>query len=274
MTGLSVASANPVTGLIPAAGRGSRLPGLACSKELVPLPGENDAGTQRAIEYSVRFLLRCGIERQHVVIDPAKRDLPEFLGDGSRLGARISYSEISRSPGVPYSLAAAHEQIAEANVILVFPDIMFEPRAAIAACLADFRADSCDVMLPLVPSMRGDKVDLVTTDDDGNVHAIVPKPGAGHHGWTWVAAAWAPAFTAFLRRFVSADASQPDRAKRPERYVGDVMNAAIAEGLSIKSRTFASGSAIDVGTPDDLAAVWHRSAQAIPAAVAAVLRGF
>ena len=90
MTGLSVASANPVTGLIPAAGRGSRLPNLSCSKELLPLPGENDAGTQLAIEYSARFLLACGIEQQHVVIAPTKRDIPEFLGDGSRLGARIA----------------------------------------------------------------------------------------------------------------------------------------------------------------------------------------
>jgi glucose-1-phosphate thymidylyltransferase len=274
MTGLSVASANPVTGLIPAAGRGSRLPNLSCSKELLPLPGENDAGTQPAIEYSARFLLSCGITRQHVVIAPTKRDIPEFLGDGSRLGARISYTEIAESPGVPYSLAAAFEQVAAATVVLVFPDIMFEPRAAIAAYLGSFDPQECDVVLPLVPSTRGDKVDMVSTDSDDIVREIRPKPGAGQHGWTWVAAAWSPAFTAFLHQFVSTDAGRTQHPSGPELYVGDVMNAAIAAGLSIKARQFASGEAIDVGTPDDLAAVWRRSTQALPAAIAALLRRY
>jgi glucose-1-phosphate thymidylyltransferase len=272
MTRLSLATANPVTGLIPAAGRASRLPNLPCSKELLPLPDENDVGTQLAIEYSVGFLLDCGIRRQHVVIAPAKRDIPEFLGDGSRLGARVSYTEIADSPDVPHSLAAACEQIAAANVVLVFPDIMFEPRAAISACLAGFEANDCDVLLPLVPSTRGDKVDMVTADSDGNVEQIIPKPGAGHHGWTWVAAAWSPAFTSFLSHFVNA-ATEIRPPLGSELYVGDVMNAAIADGLSIRARRFASGEAIDIGTPDDFAAVWRKSTQDSPAALAAILRG-
>ena len=272
MTGLSVASANPVTGLIPAAGRGSRLPNLSGSKELLPLPGENDAGTQPAIEYSARFLLSCGITQQHVVIAPDKRDIPEFLGDGSRLGARLSYTEIAESPGVPNSLAAACGQVEDATVVLVFPDIMFEPRAAIAAYLGSFNPQECDVVLPLVPSTRGDKVDMVSTDSDDSVREIRPKPGAGQHGWTWVAAAWSPAFTAFLHQFVSTKAGEIELPPGSELYAGDVINAAIAAGLSIKARKFAAGETIDIGTPDDLAAVWRQSSQDPPASIAAILR--
>jgi glucose-1-phosphate thymidylyltransferase len=274
MTRLSLATANPVTGLIPAAGRGSRLPNLTCSKELLPLPGDQGAGTQLAIEYSARFLLDCGIERQHVVIAPNKTDIADFLGDGSRLGAQVSYTEIADSPGVPYSLAAAYEQIATATVVLVFPDIMFEPRAAISACLAGFTAHDCDVLLPLVPSSRGDKVDMVAADSGGFVREILPKPGAGHEGWTWVAAAWSPAFTSFLNHFVHAAGTGVEPPSGSEIYVGDVMNAAIADGLSIRARKFASGKATDIGTPDDLAAVWRQSTQDPPAALAAILRGF
>ena len=238
------------------------------------MPGENDAGTQLAIEYSVRFLLSCGIEQQQLAIAPTKRDITEFLGDGSRLGARISYTEIAESPGVPYSLAAACEQVTAGTVVLVFPDIMFEPRAAIAAYLGSFNPQEYDVALPLVPSTRGDKVDMVSLDRDDNVREICPKPGAGQHGWTWVAAAWSPAFRTFLKHFVNADAGTTEHRSGSELYVGDVINAAIAAGLSIKARKFASGEAIDVGTPDDLAAVWRQSSQDPPAAIAAILRGY
>ena len=156
----------------------------------------------------------------------------------------------------------------------MFPDIMFEPRAAIAAYLASFEPKECDVVLPLVPSTRGDKVDLVAIDNDDNVREIRPKPGAGQHGWTWVAAAWSPAFTAFLHHFVSTHAAKIEHPSGSELYVGDVMNAAIAAGLSVKARKFASGETIDIGTPDDLAAVWQQSSQDPPASIAAILRGY
>jgi glucose-1-phosphate thymidylyltransferase len=274
MTKLSVLDANRVTGLIPAAGRGSRLPNLPCSKELLPVPDADDTAAHPAIEYSVRFLLDCGIEQQHVVIARGKKDIADFLGDGRQLGARISYSVITDSPGVPYSLDAAREQIGAATVILVFPDIMFEPRAEIAARLARFSARESDVLLPLVPSTRGDKVDLVSVEVDGRVTGILPKPGAGHSGFTWVAAAWSRAFTSFLHRFLRDAATKYESATSKELYVGDVLNAAIAKGLSVRAEIFAEGHAIDIGTPDDFAAIWRQSSQDTPPLAAAVLRGF
>ena len=272
MTKLSARSANSVTGLIPAAGRGSRLPNLPCSKELLPVPGGTGASVRPAIEHSVRFLQSCGVERQHVVIAPMKQDIPDFLGDGGGLGARIAYTEIADSPGVPWSLATALRQVGPVRIILVFPDIMFEPRAEIAACLASHTPSKCDVLLPLVPSTRGDKVDLVAVSDDATVVEIVPKPGPGRTGWTWVAAAWSPAFSAFLQQHLEDTAGHSGTFGGKELYVGDVMNAAIAAGLSVRAETFAAGHAIDIGTPDDLAAAWQGSTQNPPAAIAAILR--
>ncbi len=273
MTKLSARSANSITGLIPAAGRGSRLPNLPCSKELLPVPGANGTRVRPAIEHSVSFLLDCGVEQQHVVIAPSKKDIPDALGDGNRLGARIAYTEISDSPGVPWSLDAALCEMDPANVILVFPDIMFEPLAEIAEFLAGIDTREADVLLALVPSTRGDKVDIVAIDDDGRVTDIVPKPGAGRGGWTWVAAAWSPAFSLFLHEYLQDGPGGEGTGDR-EIYAGDVINAAIAAGLPVMAKTFAEGKAIDIGTPDDLAAAWRRSQQEPPAAVAGVLRGF
>lgn len=262
MTKISLESGNRVIGLIPAAGRATRLGGLPYSKELLPVPnrgtGSVQATTQIAIESTARFLLKCGVFQQHVVISPEKQDIPDFLGDGSRLETSIAYTVVTNSPSVPHSLDAAYNSIAGNDVMLVFPDILFEPRAGIAQYLSSRAQTKADVLLALVPSTRGDKVDMVTADADGLVSKIVPKPGPGEVGWTWVAAAWSAGFSDFLHRFMAAAGTARRRPADGELYVGDVLNAAIASGLAIRSARFSDGWTIDIGTPDDYASAWQQ----------------
>lgn len=267
---LSLANANSVTGLIPAAGRASRLPGLTMSKELLPVPATEGSGAEPAIACSVRFLLDCGVVQQQVIVSPLKHDLCDYLGDGSQLGAKIRIVPVANSNSVPQSLDAARDATAGRTAVLVFPDIMFEPRAEIAALFARWRPAEADALLALVPSDRGDKVDIVTIDDDDRVVDIAPKPGPGVSGWTWVAAAWSPRFSDYLHRHVVSQ----NRSAGRETYVGDVLNAARADGMTIRAATFEHGWAIDIGTPDDYRAAWRRSGARIPADVAAILRSF
>ena len=270
MMELSLVNANSVTGLIPAAGRARRLPGLTMSKELLPVPAGDGSGPEPAIAFSIRFLLDCGIERQQVIVAPGKRDLCDYLGDGEQFGAQIRIVPVANSNSVPQSLDAARDAVAGQTAVLVFPDIMFEPRAEIAALFARWRPAAADALLALVPSVRGDKVDIVTIDDDERVVGIAPKPGPGVSGWTWVAAAWSPRFTDFLHEHTVSSTGFRDR----EIYVGDVLNAARATGIAIQGVTFARGWAIDIGTPDDYAASWQRFGHRIPDEIEAILRGF
>ena len=267
---LSVENANSVTGLIPAAGRASRLPGLTTSKELLPVPSTGGNHAEPAIASSIRFLLECGIVRHQVVLAPAKQDLRDYLGDGRRFGAETRITTIADSHSVPESLDAAHDAIASRAVVLVFPDIMFEPRAEIASLFAEWDPAQADALLALVPSDRGDKVDMVTLDDGGRVVDIAPKPGPGITGWTWVAAAWSPLFTDSLHQFLRSTAFARDR----EIYVGDVLNAARSEGMNLVGATFARGWAIDIGTPSDYRAAWRRSGVSVPGEIEAILRSF
>lgn len=265
MTKLSLQDGNSVTGLIPAAGRATRLGNLPYSKELLPVPrranSDTPDGLQLAIENSVTFLLDCGIQQQHVVIAPAKQDIPDFLGDGERLGAAISYTTIADSPSVPHSLAAAYPSVATSNVVLVFPDIMFEPRAAIASHFSAWSAPDSHIMLALVPSERDDKVDIVSVDAKGLVTRVDPKPGLGRRGWTWVAAAWLPQFSEFMHRFVNEAGTADGTADGRELFVADILNAAITSGLVIRATTFPEGRAIDIGTPGDFALAWQQGSR-------------
>jgi len=262
MTKFSLENGDSVTGLIPAAGRATRLGGLPYSKELLPIPARADerdrAGIRLAIENSVRLLLECGIRHQHIIIAPSKQDIPAHLGDGERLGASIVYTEIADSPSVPHSLDAAFDSVAGDDVVLVFPDIMFEPRAEIAEFFSTQTPSDIDILLALVPSTRGDKVDMVSLAGDGLVDEVVPKPGIGICGWTWVAAAWSAKFSKFLHEFLNEPGPDHVPAADSELYVADVINAAIKNGLVCQAGRFAGGTAIDIGTPGDFAAIWRQ----------------
>jgi glucose-1-phosphate thymidylyltransferase len=251
-------SNDTVIGLIPAAGLGSRLGRLPCSKELLPVRmPDTDAGSGRgmtAIDNAVGALVASDITCQYVILRPGKWDIPAYLGDGSRLGAALSYLVAESSQSVPESLNIAYPYVRSYDVVLVFPDILFTPRGAISDVVERRRAETADVMIALVPTTRGDKVDLVSRDESGRVLRIMPKPGAGRHGWTWVTASWTPRFSEFLDAFVRAG----DRAALAgrEAYVGDVLNAAIDAGFVVRSLEYAEGDAIDIGTPEDLQRAW------------------
>ena len=211
-----------------------------------------------AIENAIASLVENDITHQYVIIAPAKRDIPAYLGDGTHLKARISYIVAEASPSVPHSLDAAYGSIEHCDVVLVFPDILFRPRNAISELIACRASSDADVALALVPSNRGDKVDIVSCDEDGNVREIAAKPGVGFDGWTWIVACWSPRVTQFLHQYLQQIEEQ-ERPQGPrELYVADILNAAIDEGLAIHGLKFPDGDAIDIGTPDDLSRAWLR----------------
>lgn len=248
--------------LIPAAGAGSRLGKLPFSKELLPLRKTTESpfqsNTPVAIENAVGVLVDGDITCQHIIIASGKTDIPEYLGDGRRFGASISYHLADGSPSVPHSLDAAYPFVESCDIVLIFPDIVFRPATAVRALKRHRSAADTAVTLALVPTTRGDKVDVVAIDEDGRVNSIRAKPGAGVRGWTWISAGWSPPFSEFMHRYLAAPASAPEDSSLPELYVADVLNAAIESGISIDAMCFENGDAIDLGTPEDLEKFWQR----------------
>ena len=248
--------------LIPAAGAGSRLGKLPFSKELLPLRKTGESPLQSsipvAIENAVGVLIDGDITCQHIIIASGKTDIPEYLGDGRRFGATISYHLADRSPGVPYSLDVAYPFVESCDVVLIFPDIVFRPPSAVRDLKQHRSSAETGVTLALVPTTRGDKVDVVSIDAAGLVKSIRAKPGAHVRGWTWIAAGWSPPFSEFMHRFLAATTPVPEDNSLPELYVADVLNAAIDSGISVDAICFENGDAIDLGTPEDLELFWRR----------------
>src|SRR3954454_22293215 len=70
-------------GIVPAAGRGSRIQPLAFSKELLPVGSRTEAGIERPCavsEYLLERMILGGADKLCFVISPGKSDIMEYFG--------------------------------------------------------------------------------------------------------------------------------------------------------------------------------------------------
>ena len=81
-------------GVIPAAGKGSRIQPLAFSKELLPVGSRLDQGTERPLavsEYLVERMIAGGANRICFVVSPGKTDILEYYGSRDLFGRCVLY---------------------------------------------------------------------------------------------------------------------------------------------------------------------------------------
>ncbi len=255
-------------GVIPAAGKARRLGALPCSKAILPVgfsqhPGDDGRGRIRvAIEDSIEAFSRAGISRSVIVIGPDNLDIPAYLGSGEPWNMRFAYRIVEKSPSVPFSLDQARPFVHDQDVVLAFPDTQFTPADAIERLVAKWRGCQADVLLALVPTDNGHKMDLVSIDAGQRVERLDVKPGRSHSGWTWFAAIWNSRFTEFLHDELRDRLRQTNRPATGtdgpggEPGISDFINNAIANAMDVQVITFEDGSAHDIGTIDDLEHTW------------------
>jgi glucose-1-phosphate thymidylyltransferase len=238
-----------LVGLVPCAGRATRLGAQTCSKEVLSIPLAEDGGVAGPVcGHLLRQMRTAGIERVWVVLRTGKWDIPAALGDGSRYGLDLAYLTLEHSGSVPETLDRARRNLQSARVAVGFPDVIATPCDALARLAAHQVATGADVALGLFPTDRPDKADMVEVDERGNLVGIEIKPGRSALRYTWLHAIWGPAMTELLHDFIVRGHSPEAR----EPYLSDVVLFALGRGLSIATLCFPEGSHLDIGTPEDL----------------------
>ena len=255
----------PPVGLIPAAGAGTRL-GARGSKELVPVAGP--AGSEPEARPVILTLLgamkAAGVETAYVVLRRSKTDIPEQLAKRPEATPRLNYIATSPTRSIPETLDRARPFVSGHDVLLGFPDIVLQPASAAAELLAARRRTGDDVTLALFPSDRPDKTDMVELDGE-RVRGFRVKPGPWELQHTWLLATWDDCFTDFLAEYLRRHGGRPPPGSRlDELQISQVLQAALAEGLTIGARVFPDGRFVGVGTPEDLARAQGRAADRPP----------
>ena len=249
-----------VIGVVPMAGRAVRLAGLPCSKEIYPVGARTANADQHprvVCEHLLGKMHTAGVSTIYVILRDGKWDIPAYLGDGSAAGLQLAYLMMGLPYGTPYSIDQAFPFVRQAIVALGFPDMIFGPEDVFATLLEHQQSSDADVVLGLFPADRPEKVDMVELDDDGKVRQIIIKPRHTELHDTWGVAVWAPTFTDFMHRFLALH--QKTAAGKAELFIGDVVQAAIQNGLRVHGIQVSEQPYLDIGTWDDL-----RRAKSLP----------
>lgn len=264
MTSNHQTNTRKVIGLLPAGGQATRISPLPVSKELYPVgfrQGDNGGGLRPKVvcHYLLEKMRLAGIEQAYFVLRPGKWDIPGYFGDGSMLKMNLGYLIMNLPFGVPYTLDQAYPFVQDSLIALGFPDILFQPDDAFARLIERQARNQADVVLGLFPTDRPQKAGMVDFDDEGIVRVIIEKPPQTDLRYMWAIAVWTPAFTQFLHEYLidieanklrnDTDMLIPARSELP---IGDVIQAAIYNGMRVEAEVFPQGSYLDIGTPDDL----------------------
>lgn len=224
-------------GIIPAAGKGSRIQPLAFSKELLPVGGSYDGGRHcpRAVsDYLMERFARGGATRICFVIAPGKSDILEYYG-GSVWSASIFYAVQPRPEGLCDAIFSALPVITPDEPVLIgLPDTIWFPSDALKL-LPDDRFSFL-----LFPVDKPQLFDAVECEPDGRVKRILVKQPDSAPNWIW------GAFK--MPGFVLAELFElwVERG-RIDEYVGTLVNAWLERGGAVWG-VRAGESYYDVGT--------------------------
>lgn len=259
-------SEQKILGLIPAAGKATRLAPLPFSKELYPIGFHpvNQGGSLRpkvVCHYSdlLEKMQLAGITKAYIILRNGKWDISAYLGDGQMLDMHLAYLIMRLPFGVPYTLDQAYPFVQDTIVAFGFPDIIFQPDNAFVQLINRQENTNADIVLGLFPVDQSQKWDVVDLDDDGRIKRVVTKAQETHMHHTWAIAVWTPVFTHFMHKYLVAIQHPKQQhhaansvSERQELCVGDVIQAAIDKHLHIEGVLFPDDTCMDIGTPDDL----------------------
>ncbi len=234
-------------GIIPAAGRGSRMQPLAFSKELLPVGTRTEVQASGVVErpravseYLLERMIRAGATRLCFVISPGKSDILEYYGAGFG-GIPIVYVVQPAAAGLcdaifcAAPLIDADEDAAE-EVLLGLPDTVWFPEDGLALL------PSGTLAFLLFPVERPQLFDAVVTDNNGTVLRIdVKQAGTPASSLVWGAVRMPATVFHELRALWQ-------RPGRGDEYLGTLVNAWLGAGG--RAVGIAAGTHyVDTGTP-------------------------
>jgi dTDP-glucose pyrophosphorylase len=237
-------------GIVPAAGRGNRIQPLAFSKELLPVGGRVEDGTERPCavsEYLVERMIRGGADKICFVIAPGKSDILQYYGAG--YGTTSAVFVVQPAPaGLCDAIFRAAPLIGDDEPVVVgLPDTVWLPDDALARLPDDV------LSFLLFPVDRPELFDAVVLHDDGSVKQIQVKTRDPATHWIWGAFKMPGAIFHRLRALWL-------ERKCEDEYIGTLVNAYLANGhraVGVK----AGRAYVDVGTLHGYRAAIHLLAE-------------
>ncbi|TJY44265.1 hypothetical protein E5161_02435 [Cohnella pontilimi] len=243
-------------GIIPAAGKGTRLRPLPFSKELFPIgyqQYEDRIAPAPVSQHLILAMKAAGIRKLYLIIHPDKTDILKYYTDGAAYGMEICYLLQNEQKGMVQALSQVTPWLPAGEDGLIsfgMPDTLFRPHRLFAALHDEMRTNSSiDVLLGIFPTNSWHKLGMTFYGDQeaGSMEVLdiqdkpAEKPATDY---AWGVAVWKKTFQLFLT----------EQAKRHtgshELVLGNVFLSAKAQGMNV--RCMKGDAYLDIGTIEDL----------------------
>lgn len=236
----------PFIGILPAAGRGTRLAPLRYPKELLPIAYERDgqsgAKARAVAEYSIESIAAAGVSKLLIMVAPWKMAIVDYIGDGRHLGVDAGYLYQEEARGLPHALDLASAWCEGHHTVFAMPDTIFEPRDALSSLRELYLRTGADLALAVFPAAEAHRLGPVVLSGQV-VEEVLDKPENPPVRNTWGAAIWGSGFTALLRDSVARWADETR-----ELVLGEIFERAVRIGMNVVGHEFPGGSFEDIGT--------------------------
>ena len=249
-----------VIGVIPAAGKGTRLAPFPGDKELFPLGYEdlrvgNDILRRPKVvsQYLIESMAQAGVEKIIIILGEGKHKIMSYYGDGRRFGVDITYLFQEQLTGMPFALNMVRRWFKDRVILFGMPDTVIEPSNVFEQLLDSYFNVGTDLVLGVFPTDTPSKFGMVELDQDDRVILSADKPKETSLRYMWGIACWSETFGDLMETYLR-EISPPTR----EIVLGEIFQEAIERGLEVRALRFDEGSYLDIGTPNDLIAALER----------------
>jgi len=156
-------------GLVLSGGKGSRLRPFTYTnaKQLVPI------ANKPVLFYAIEQLVECGITEIGIIVGDTAEQVRAAVGDGSHLGARVTFIQQDAPLGIAHAVATAHDFLGDSPFVLYLGDNFV--LGGIQPYVDKYRSNggSTQILLHPVDNPQAFGIAELT---DGAVTRIVEKP--------------------------------------------------------------------------------------------------
>lgn len=224
--------------LVLAGGTGSRLRPFSYSmpKQLIPI------ANKPVLEHVLDNIRDIGVTEIGIIVGNHATEIADALGDGSRLGVRITYIPQDRPAGLAQTVQLARGFLGDDDFVMYLGDNMLPEGIGEAA--AEFRAlrPAAQVLVAQVEDPRA--FGVAEVDADGVVERLVEKPPVPRSNLALIGVYF---FTPAVHEAV--DAIEP--SARGELEITDAIQWLVTGGRTVRAQEYA-GYWKDTGRVEDV----------------------